>query len=113
MNASAARFRFTSLLVFAALGLVACNKPPEAAVPSPAASTAAINVPDIDVTEHVKTALLQSDALKGFDITVETIKGDVRLNGKLDTQAQIDEAIRIAHAADGVHAIHDELTIKK
>jgi osmotically-inducible protein OsmY len=114
MNTSAAHLRFAALLVSVALGLIACNKPPEAAaVPSPAASAAAANVPDIDVTEHVKTALLQSDALKGFDITVETIKGDVRLNGKLDTQAQIDEAIRITHAADGVHAIHDELTIRK
>jgi osmotically-inducible protein OsmY len=51
--------------------------------------------------------------LKGFDISVTTLKGDVRLNGQLDSQAQIDEAIKIARAADGAHTIHDELTIKK
>jgi len=48
-----------------------------------------------------------------MDITVVTTKGDVRLTGILDSQAQIDEAIRIARAVNGVHAIHHELTIKK
>jgi osmotically-inducible protein OsmY len=70
-------------------------------------------VSDVDVTEHVKTALLQSESLKGFDIKVVTLKGDVRLMGMLDNQAQIDEALRIARASDGSHTIHDELTIKK
>jgi osmotically-inducible protein OsmY len=31
----------------------------------------------------------------------------------LDSQAQIDQAIKIARASDGAHTIHDELTIKK
>jgi hyperosmotically inducible protein len=97
---------------------VACSKTPDAVtpavtsvleVPAPAAGP---NVADRDVTEHVKTALQQDDMLKGFDITVITIKGDVRLIGVLDRQAQIDEAIRIARAADGAHTVHDELTLK-
>ena len=113
MNKPAAHLRFTALSVFAALSLVACDKPPEAPAPGAAASAAAVNVPDIDVTEHVKTALRQSEVLKGFDINVVTLKGDVRLIGVLDSQVQIDEAIKIARASDGTHAIHDELTIKK
>ncbi len=79
----------------------------------PAASAAFGNISDIDVTEHVKTALQQNDSLKGFDVTVVTVKGDVRLIGVLDSQAQIDEAIKIARASEGTHTIHDELTIKK
>mgnify|MGYP003594514323 CR=1 FL=1 len=71
------------------------------------------NVSDTDVTEHVKTALLQDEALKGFSIEVVTRKGDVRLIGVLDTQAQIDTAIKIARASEGAHTIHDELTIKQ
>jgi osmotically-inducible protein OsmY len=97
-----------------------CNKQPEVATPSlplPApmstASAAVGNVSDIDVTEHVKTALQQNDALKGFDLGVVTVKGDVRLTGMVDSQAQIDEAEKIARAADGAHAIHNELIIKK
>jgi len=79
--------------------------------PEPAA-TASAHVSDMDVTEHVKTALHQDEALKGFDITVITLKGDVRLIGKLNTQAQIDAAVNIARAADGAHSIHDELTLQ-
>jgi osmotically-inducible protein OsmY len=94
-----------------------CSKslpPVTAGAPAvPAEVSNVSNVSDIDVTEHVKTALLQSDALKGFDIQVVTLKGDVRLIGVLDNQAQIDDAIRIARASDGTHSIHDELTIKK
>lgn len=55
----------------------------------------------------------QTESLKGTDITVVTLKGDVRLTGVLDSQAQIDEALRIARAAEGAHTIHDELTVKK
>ena len=96
-----------------------CSQPPAPMVPTapvaamPAASTAMANVSDTDVTEHVKTALNQDDALKGFNITVVTTNGDVRLNGIVDTQAQIDQALTIARAAEGAHAIHDELTIRK
>jgi hyperosmotically inducible protein len=65
------------------------------------------------VTEHVKTVLRQSDVLKGFDINVVTLKGDVRLIGVLDSKAQVDEAIKLARASDGTHTIHDELAVKK
>ncbi len=90
-----------------------CNKSQQALLRVPAASSASGNVEDIDVTEHVKKALQRDDALKGFDISVVTLKGDVRLTGVLNSQSQIDEAIKIARAAEGAHTIHDELTIKK
>lgn len=90
-----------------------CSKQPMAAAPTPAPSTSVGNVSDIDVTEHVKTALHRSEVLKGIDITVVTTKGDVRLIGVLDSQAQIDEALKIARASEGMHTIHDELTIKE
>jgi len=95
--------------------LQGCSKAPDPMATAPAASAAspmAANVSDIDVTEHVKTALQRNDALKGFDITVVTLKGDVRLTGVVDTPAQKDEAIGIARAAEGMHAIHDEITVR-
>lgn len=112
----------TGLLLFAAtmaatmattVALGGCSKSSEVAATSPAASAAASNVSDIDVTNHVRTALLQNESLKGFDINVVTLKGDVRLIGTLDSQSQIDEAIKIARGAEGAHSIHDELTIRK
>jgi hyperosmotically inducible protein len=98
------------------LGLVAlgaCGQTPEPTAANPPTPSATANVSDIDVTEHVKTALNQTESLKGNDISVITLKGDVRLTGVLDSQSQIDEALRIARAAEGAHTIHDELTIKK
>jgi osmotically-inducible protein OsmY len=103
----------SAISLAATMALGACSKPPEASTPMPAASAVVVNVSDTDVTEHVKTALRQNESLKGFDISVVTLKGDVRLTAVLDNQAQIDEALKIARAADGAHAIHDELTIKK
>ena len=91
--------------------LSGCGKAPEAT--APATATAAGNVADIDVTTNVKTALLQDADLKRFDIGVVTLKGDVRLVGVLDSQAQVDTAVKLARAAEGAHTIHDELTVKK
>lgn len=112
----------TPLAVAAALCLaltaVGCSKAPEVAVMPPAASAPAdtpmptANVSDMDVTEHVKTALLQTESLKGADITVVTTQGDVRLTGTVESQAQKDEALKVARAAEGMHTIHDELTIR-
>ncbi len=117
MPARTASFRFATTVATAfaaAFVMAACNKPTEAIVAAagPVASAAAANVSDIDVTEHVKTALQRNERLQGFNITVETTNGDVRMNGVLNTQAQIDEALLVARNAEGVHALHDELTLK-
>lgn len=111
--------RHALLFVTAALAastLVAgCNKSADTMPAAAAASQSGVNVnvTDMDVSEHVKTALRQSESLKGFNIIVVTLKGDVRLTGVVNSQAQIDEAIRLARAADGAHSVHDELTLKK
>jgi osmotically-inducible protein OsmY len=91
----------------------ACSKLPEPAASTPSSSTAAGNVADIDVTHHVTIGLSQNESLKGLPITVETLKGDVRLAGVVDSQAQVDAAIKIARASEGVHSIHNELSVKK
>ena len=102
-----------AVLLAATMWLGACNKPPKPMVQVAASAATTGNVSDIDVTEHVTTALRQSESLKGFDINVVTNKGDVRLIGVVNSQAQVDEAIKIARASDGAHSIHDELTVKK
>jgi hyperosmotically inducible protein len=112
------------LLIFASMllglttfSITGCNKTPDAAsTPGSQAGgskSGGQEVSDNDVTTKVKTALISDDTLKGFDIAVVTTKGDVRLTGILDNQNQIDRANALARAVDGVHAIHDELTLKK
>jgi hyperosmotically inducible protein len=101
--------------------IAGCNKPqelagtppPSAALGTAATKTVGDNVSDIDVTTKVKTALLGDEILKGFDIAVVTRNGDVRVNGIVDTQSQIDHADKLVRGIEGVHSIHDELSIKK
>jgi hyperosmotically inducible periplasmic protein len=106
-------FHLLAATLAATIVVGGCGKPPQTTASSPAASAAVGNVSDTDVTEHVKTALQQNDSLKAFNINVVTLKGDVRLIGVLDNQAQKEEAIKTARASEGVHTIHDELTIKQ
>ncbi len=116
MRMPTALFRTGVSAAIVAICLTGCSKPePTAATtptPAPASSTTS-ETADGDVTSNVKTALMRDTGFNGAGISVVTLKGDVRLTGVLDNQSQIDSAIRIARAADGVHSIHDELTIRK
>jgi hyperosmotically inducible protein len=98
-----------------ALSLGACSKPAEpAAPPTPVPAAAApAQVEDVDVTTHVQTALLADGLLKGLTITVVTTKGDVRLSGEVGSQEQLDRAYAVAHLIEGVHALHNDLVVKK
>jgi len=73
------RLRRRPLLVAAVvvtmISVCGCSKPAEVPAGSSASASVDINVSDGDVSERVKTALLQSDSLKGMDITVVTTKG--------------------------------------
>ena len=102
--------KLLTVALAATLMLSSCDKTPEK---SPPAMTVVGNVADADVTENVKAALHKDELTKGFYITVVTLNGDVRLTGEMENQTQIDEAVKIALASDGVHTIHNELTIKK
>lgn len=71
-----------------------------------------IEVIDSDVTLRVETALLGDDMLKNRDITVVTRKGDVLLTGEVASQSQIDHVDKLVMSIEGVHALHNHLTIK-
>jgi osmotically-inducible protein OsmY len=113
MNKPSGFLSLAGAMVLTMILVGGCSKSPETTGRLPAVSASVSNVSDIDLTEHVKTALHQNEMLKGFDINVVAQKGDIRLTGMLDNQAQADEAIKVARTADGVHAVHNELSIKK
>jgi hyperosmotically inducible protein len=102
-----------SFLAVAALVMSGCSKLPVPADAPTATIPAGGNIADSDITMNVRTALGQDPVLKGFDIGVVTLKGDVRLTGVLNEQTQIDEAVKMARSAAGAHSVHDELTLKK
>jgi hyperosmotically inducible protein len=90
-----------------------CNMPEDTTGTSKPNSTLKAEVKDDEVTKRVQAALAKDETLSGFDITVATLKGDVRLTGSVNVQNQIDYVNKLVRSIDGVHSIHDELAIKK
>ena len=90
-------------------GLVACSKP----APLVQLSTPIAAVTDMDISAGVKTALLRDDLTKSFDVIVFSRKGDVRMSGVMDTQAQVDQALALTRAVQGVRTVNAELSVKR
>ncbi|MFN0161877.1 MAG: BON domain-containing protein [Burkholderiales bacterium] len=78
-----------------------------------APTTVGEKVDDGIVTTRVKAALLGDDRVKSFDIAVVTRKGEVQLSGFVDNQAQIDRALEVTRAVDGVGSVGNDMSIKK
>ena len=78
-----------------------------------AATTVGNKVDDGIVTTKVKSALLADANVKSFDIAVVTRKGEVQLSGFVDNQGQIDRAIEVTRAVEGVSGVGNEMSIKK
>lgn len=76
-------------------------------------TTVGNKVDDTIVTGKVKAALIADEAIKSTDIAVVTRKGEVQLSGFVNSQTQIDRALMIAKAVEGVTNVNNEMTIKK
>jgi len=70
-------------------------------------------IDDTVITAKVKAALLGDDSIKSNDIMVVTRKGEVQLSGFVNNQVQIDRAVEVARAIEGVTQIGNEMSIKK
>lgn len=77
------------------------------------AATIGNKLDDGIVTTKVKSALLADASIKSAQIAVVTRKGEVQLSGFLDNQMQIDRAIAVAGAIEGVRKVVNEMSIKK
>lgn len=94
--------------------------PPAAPMP-PGASTepAAPNttmgekVDDTVITTKVKAALLADEGVKGTDVSVTTVAGEVQLSGTVESQAQIDRAVEVAKGIEGVLRVQNGVTVKQ
>ncbi len=70
-------------------------------------------VDDSIITAKVKAALIGDQVIKSTDIAVVTRKGEVQLSGFVNSQTQIDRAVLIAKAIEGVANVNNEMVIKK
>jgi hyperosmotically inducible protein len=69
-------------------------------------------VDDVTLTGRVKTALIGNHDTKARDISVEVYKGDVQLNGFVDSKAEKAEAGKVAAQVDGVKYVHNNLQVQ-
>ena len=69
-------------------------------------------VDDSTITTKVKSALLGDDAVKSFEIKVETVKGVVQLSGFVDTSDQKSAAEKDASGISGVKSVQNNLIVK-
>ncbi|MEM6051437.1 molecular chaperone OsmY [Erwinia sp. P7711] len=67
---------------------------------------------DSGVTAKVKAALVDDDAIKSTDISVETHSGVVTLSGFVPSQDQAEKAVAVAQKVEGVKSVSDKLHAK-
>jgi len=97
--------------IMAALS-VGCSKPADTTEAPPPSITVGTEIDDSVVTAKVKSALLDSTEVKSYDLKVETRKGEVMLSGFVDNTAQMERAMAITRAVEGVKTIDNKLSLK-
>lgn len=66
---------------------------------------------DAAITSKVKAKYVGDSDVKALDISVNTEEGVVYLTGRVETQAQKDEAERIARNTDGVKQVVNHIKV--
>jgi osmotically-inducible protein OsmY len=69
-------------------------------------------VADCVITERVKAAIVADPALRSAEISIETVQGEVHLNGYVGTSADIQKAAAIALNVAGVKSVKNGLKTK-
>lgn len=70
-------------------------------------------VDDTVITTKVKAAILDEPGLKSSEINVETFKGVVQLSGFVNSREDINSAVRVASAVNGVKSVNNDMQLKK
>jgi hyperosmotically inducible periplasmic protein len=63
------------------------------------------------ITSKTKIALFADDRVKGREVSVETVKGDIFLRGKVDTPEAKAAAAEIARSIEGVKNVKNDLQV--
>ena len=63
-------------------------------------------------TTKVKSAIFNDASLKVNEINVETFKGVVQLSGFVRSQADIDQAMKVARGVADVKSVKNDMRIK-
>lgn len=67
---------------------------------------------DTVITTKVKAAIFNDPDLKSMEINVETFKGVVQMSGFVNSQADINRAVRLARDVKGVESVKNDMELK-
>ncbi|HEX6362059.1 MAG TPA: BON domain-containing protein [Albitalea sp.] len=76
-------------------------------------TTVGQKIDDTTITTKVKTALLADPDVKGLQVNVDTVDGQVQLSGFVDSAAQARRAVDIASRVDGVKRVENKMSVKQ
>ncbi|MGB7801987.1 molecular chaperone OsmY [Buttiauxella sp.] len=68
---------------------------------------------DSAITAKVKAALVDHKDIKSTDISVKTEKKVVTLSGFVESQAQAEQAVKVAKGVEGVSSVSDKLHVRE
>lgn len=97
---------------FVCIFLTGCNPEPPMILAQTPRMTLGTEIDDSVVTARINSALLADASMKRHDVSVVTRKGEVMMRGSVASQAQMDRAVRIATAMEGVQSVSNSLQIK-
>ncbi len=66
---------------------------------------------DKEIAARIKTDLYRDPVVKGTEVNVTSLRGNVQLSGFVDNQAQKDRAGQIASQIPGVASVHNDLIV--
>ena len=81
------------------------------ALPAQAQKSAGDVLDDSTINASIKAALLDDKNTHSMQINVETYKGVVQLSGFVATQAEKDEAGKVAKGVSGVKELHNSIAL--
>jgi len=93
------------LILFLAVPIAAC-------APTPTRQSTGEFIDDATITTKVKAAIFEDPALKVFQISVETFKGEVQLSGFVDSSKTAEHAVAVTSRVKGVQAVRNSLIVK-
>lgn len=96
-----------------AVGAVGCTTTSDSGPVENASANAGRVVDDSVITGKVKAALVADPTTKAHQISVETFKGTVQLNGFVDDAAARKRASEVAGNVEGVRNVQNNLELRE
>ena len=98
-------------ILLMAVAVVGLGSMAVACTPTRVTKSAGEQIDDSAITAKVKTDLARDPATSAFRIEVETFRGDVQLNGFVDTADMKTAATRVARSVEGVKHVDNNLRV--